>query len=413
MANIENSPFNRSSKTCRSPPSTPQPAEHAAEETLEALSTSDIKGWMVTIEKALNDVCQIAAEGKLNSEQKLNINTLARRVGNGVSQMAIHYQTLKQRACQIKTSLEALREKEDLAACLNDFKKSIKESIQENCSKPVAQNMSFADILKTNKSSVLRPSNLKSIAIYPNDALKSSDETKTLVQKIINPEQMKLHVRGMRKTRNGGVIISTESNEDIEKLRRSSQLTSSGLKVEEPHKRRPRIIVVGVPAALRDQEVFDSIYEQNLADKMPNMSRESFLSCIKLSHKSGKKDAPTCNFIIEVPANVRKALINQERIYINWTSCPVRDFTLVTRCFKCQQYGHAAKTCREVTCTCGHCGEQGHETKDCTKKDKPPKCATCSRFKKPSSHKTGDLECPAKKTAETRYINSIDYNEGA
>ena len=163
---------------------------------------------------------------------------------------------------------------------------------------------------------------------------------------------------------------------------------------------------------MADADVFQCMYEQNIADKFPEMSIESFLAVAKLSHKSGKRDAPTCNYIIEVPAKIRKALIYQERLFINWTSCPVRDFTLVTRCYKCQQYGHAAKSCREPNSSCGHCGETGHLMSDCAKKAEAPKCATCSRFNKPSKHKTGDAECPARKIAEYRYINSIDY-EGA
>lgn len=413
MANIENSPFNRSTKTCRSPPSTPQPQQHAAMEANETLSTNDIKYYMSTIEQCLNEVCTVAAEGKLNSDQKLKINNLSRKIANGVSQMAVHYQSLKQKAIMINTSYEALREKEDLAECLNKFKESLTESIKESCTKSVSEKVSFADMVKTNKNNFLRPENLSSIAIYPDDKFKSSEDTKSLVQKIIRPEQMKLQVRALRKTKNGGVIISTESKDDIEKLRKSTQLCSSGLKVEEANKRRPKIIVLGVPSALCEQELYDCIYEQNIADKLPNLTRETFLSCTKLSHKSGKKDAQTCNFILEVHPNIRKVLINQERVFINWTSCPVRDYTLVTRCFKCQQYGHAAKTCRETAYTCGHCGEPGHEAKECTKKTESPRCATCSRFKKPCNHKTGDLECPAKKIAESRYINSIDYNEGA
>lgn len=99
----------------------------------------------------------------------------------------------------------------------------------------------------------------------------------------------------------------------------------------------------------------------------------------------------------------------KDRAFINWSSCPVRDFTLVTRCYKCQQYGHAAKSCRETTYICGHCGELGHSIKECTKKEEEPKCATCLHFKKPSNHKTGAADCPAKIMAENRYINSIDY----
>lgn len=424
---MEGSPFNRSTMMRRSPPPTPTPGpppaptspqqprqDHAAEAKIETLDISEINNWMTSIEKCLNEVCAIAQDGKLNSEQKLRINTLSRKVGNGVSQMAVYYQDLKQKAGEVQISLQALREKRDLTDCLDNFRKTIEVSIKENCAQPTkTENSSFADMVKMNKNNYLRPSNLSSIAIYPDDKLKSSDDTKSLVQKIICPEKMKLHVRGLRKTKNGGVIISTETKDDIEKLRNSTQLSSSGLKVEEPHKRRPRIIVIGVPSALTDQEVYDCIYKQNLADKLPNMPRDSFLASLKLSHKSGKKEGPTCNFILEVPASIRKALITQDRVFINWTSCPVKDFTLVTRCFKCQQYGHAARTCRETTHTCGHCGQQGHQSNECTKSAEPSQCATCLRFKKPSDHKTGELECPARKIAESRYINSIDYNVGA
>ena len=385
-----------------------------AEEDILSLDTAEITKWLTLIEKCLNEVCTIAQEGKLNSDQKLRINSLSRKVGHGVSQMAVFYQDLKQKAIDIQTSLQTTRGNRDLTDCLENFRKTIQASIEENCAKSTTVGkVSFADMVKTNKNNYLRPNNLSSIAIYPNDKLKSSEDTKTLVQKIICPEQMKLHVRGLRKTKNGGVIISAETNNDIEKLKNSSQLISSDLKVAEPYKRRPRIIVIGVPSTLSDQEVYDCIYEQNLADKLPNLCRDSFLSSIKLSHKSGKKEGSTCNFILEVSASIRKSLINQDRLFINWTSCPVRDFTLVTRCFKCQQYGHAAKSCREATYTCGHCGEQGHQANECTKNAESLQCATCLRFKKPSSHKTGDLECPARKIAVTRYINSIDYNEGA
>lgn len=159
---------------------------------------------------------------------------------------------------------------------------------------------------------------------------------------------------------------------------------------------------------MTETEVYNCIFQQNLADKLKGMTLENFLSSVRLSHKSGRKNAETCNYVIEVPAEVRKALIINDRVFINWSSCPVRDFTLVTRCYKCQQYGHAAKTCRGVNTICGHCGE-AHEIKDCPKKVEPPKCATCLQFKKPSNHKTGDPDCPARQMAEKRYISLVDY----
>ncbi|XP_028174370.1 uncharacterized protein LOC114362981 [Ostrinia furnacalis] len=407
---MEGSPFNRSALTQRSPP--PTPTQHAPPaapvmEPLEVVATSELQNWMKSIEQCLNEVCIISSEGKLNTDQKLRISNLCRRVSNGTSQMAVQYQSLKQKAIQAHSNIQVLKESQDISQQLQDLKKSI-----EVTSKPISGAFSFADMVKKSPVNFIQPKNFSSVAIYPNDKMKSSEETKSLVQKIIKPEEMKLHVRGLRKTRDGGVIISTNSKDDIEKIKQSTQLRTSGLIIDETKKRKPRIIVLGVPASMDETEVFKCIYHQNLADKLQNTSLEAFMSSIKLSHKSGRKDTETCNYVIEVTAQIRKTLIANDRVFVNWSSCPVRDFTLVTRCYKCQQYGHAAKTCREANITCGHCGEVGHVLKDCNKKDEPSKCATCLHFKKPNNHKTGDAECPAKKLAEQRYINTIDY-EGA
>ena len=400
---MENSPFNRSAKTPRSPPPTPRPPS-PEEEAPEVVSTPEIQNWMTSIEQHLNEICQVSSEGKLNSDQKLKINSLCRKVANGTSQMAVLYQSLKQKALLNYNCFQALKEKQSLAEQLLELKQTIKDT-----KNTPAGPLSYTDVVKTRTNNFIRPSTVSSVAIYPNDKLKSSEETKSLVQKLVNPEKIKLHVRGLRKVKNGGLIISTDSKEDIEKLKHSVQQTSSDLTFDEPHKRKPRVIIVGVPVSMNEQEVYNCIFEQNLTDKMKDLSRDQFLTAIKLSHKSGKKEAEICNYIIEVPPTIRKALIAQNRVFINWSSCPVRDFTIVTRCFKCQQYGHAAKTCKNSVYTCGHCGEIGHSTKECTKQEQSPKCATCLVYKKPSNHKTGDVECPARKMAEQRYINSIDY----
>lgn len=416
---MDSSPFNRSGRTARTPPPippaeapapAPQPGPRRTEETaaasqdeLDAISTPEIQKWMQSIKQCLNEVCTIATEGKLNTEQKLKISTLCRKVGHGTSQMAVQYQSIKLRAFRAYSTLQAVQGEIDLSSQLQDIKHTIKVS-----SKPAVET-SFADMVKKGNNNFMKPLNLSSVAIYPHDKLKSSEETKSLVQKIIKPEEMNLHVRGLRKTRNGGVIISTESKGDIEKLKNSVQLANSGLQVDEQHKRKPRVVVIGVPSSLPEKEFFTCLYHQNLAETIQDCNLDQFLTSIKLSHKSGNKNAETCNYIIEVPALIRKALITKERVFVNWSSCPVRDFTLVTRCYKCQQYGHAAKSCRDSSDTCAHCGDRGHSIKECTKKAEEPKCATCLYFKKPSKHATGFADCPAKILAEKRYINTIDY----
>lgn len=407
------SPFSRSTRTSRSPPPLPQkrPTEGVEGPKIEAASTHEIQQWLSSIEHCLNEICTTSGESKLNTEQKLKISTVSRNVMGGVSQLAVQYQSLKQKYITAQMTIKTLTAQKETSTQLDDQLEVIKECIR---SAPKAQthSISFADVVRTRNSSIIRPPSTSTIAIYPASKDKSSEETKKLIQTIIKPEELKLHIRGMRKIKGGGVIISAEGKDDLEKLKRSEKLKSSGLQVEETTKRRPKIILLGVPATTSEKDLFECLYEQNISDKHQDLGREKFLNSIKLSHKSGKKDAAFCNFVLELTSDLRKIIIDQERVFINWTSCPVRDYTFVTRCYKCQQYGHSAKFCRETECTCGHCGRIGHSIKECSKQQEPANCATCQRFNKPSHHKTGDEQCPARKMAEARYMSSIDY-EGA
>ena len=73
-------------------------------------STPEIQRWMATIEQNLNEVCAIAADGKLNSEQKMKISNLCRKIGSGTSQMAVLYQSLKQKAIHANSMIETLKQ---------------------------------------------------------------------------------------------------------------------------------------------------------------------------------------------------------------------------------------------------------------------------------------------------------------
>lgn len=79
---------------------------------------------------------------------------------------------------------------------------------------------------------------MNAAAIYADGKSKKSDGTKTLVQKMICPEQLKLHVRELRIIRNGGVIINKETKNYTERLKQTMQLTKSGFKMDEPYKCR-------------------------------------------------------------------------------------------------------------------------------------------------------------------------------
>ncbi|KAJ2939737.1 hypothetical protein O0L34_g17930 [Tuta absoluta] len=373
---------------------------------VELVTTPEIDRWITEVERSLEEICTISNEStkKLDAEQKLRINTRSKSILAGIAHLTSKYQSIKYKYMMANREINSREEEIEIAAQIEDLKHCVKSTPI-----PVPQPASFADTVKIRNNSVVRPTASSSIAIYPASNDSSSDDTKKLIQTIIKPDELKLHICGVRKTKNGGVIISTNAKEDLEKLQKSKILRDSGLTVEVTTKKRPKVILLGVPSSTSEAELKDCIYQQNIAEKLPSLTKERAHSSIRLSHKSGRKEAASCNFILEVTAEIRKLLIQQGRVFINWTSCPVKDFTLVTRCYSCQQYGHSAKFCKDTATTCGHCGCTGHSIKDCTNKDQPGKCATCLRFKKPSTHKTGDEQCPARKIAELRLLSSIDY----
>ena len=75
----------------------------------------------------------------------------------------------------------------------------------------------------------------------------------------------------------------------------------------------------------------------------------------------------------------------------------------VTQCFRCLEYGHIAKRCKNLT-KCGFCANIGHLSQDCLKKEDRSShhCALCRR--RGANHTAWAKECPIRKekTEEAR-----------
>src|ERR1700712_2871678 len=85
------------------------------------------------------------------------------------------------------------------------------------------------------------------------------------------------------------------------------------------------------------------------------------------------------------------------KIKIGWTVCRLREATRPKMCFRCLDFGHMAKDCKNTDRSklCRRCGEEGHIAKDC---QKDPRCMLCKEdSKKP--HITGSSRCPRYRSA--------------
>lgn len=261
-------------------------------------------------------------------------------------------------------------------------------------------------------SKVNRPikSTQQVVIIRPSEAMKckSSDDTKKEVMKFIDPKRDKIHVKNLRKIRDNGILIETESKYDLAKIATSADLKKHGFKIERPGKKEPRILIYDVQSSLTEQEIKDAIFEQN-PDLVEGMEKSTFDTELKLQFRVGKRREDLTNWVAEVTPALRNKIRKIGRIYIEWQFCRIQDFIGLSRCYQCQVYGHVAKYCRQETSSCGHCAEDGHRASDCPKKAEPAKCASCKRFKKPTNHSVLDKNCPAYKFALEKLVNKIDY----
>ena len=64
------------------------------------------------------------------------------------------------------------------------------------------------------------------------------------------------------------------------------------------------------------------------------------------------------------------------------------------RCFKCQQIGHLASKCKEISVICPNCAG-AHTGEECRADTNRYRCINCSKAGRPANHASWDHTCPS------------------
>ncbi|XP_053997451.1 uncharacterized protein LOC128886530 [Hylaeus anthracinus] len=245
------------------------------------------------------------------------------------------------------------------------------------------------------------------ITIYPaeNNKAENSEETKMKLMANLLPAKEKLKIRSIRKISNNGVLIETETKDDLDRVLHNNKLSAIGLTAGLPTKKRPKMIIYDVPKHLSEKEITTAIKHQNLE----HISKNSYIDEFKLLFKTGDRNKETVNWVIEVSPTIRNILKERNKIFIDWSACYIRDYIAISRCYKCQNFGHIALHCKATVSTCGHCAQDGHSYKNCPKKESNPSCINCKRANRPHDHSNRTQTCPAYKHAIETHIAKINY----
>lgn len=292
-----------------------------------------------------------------------------------------------------------------------DERNSIEEKVEAIATRKetYAEKIKKVAAPKVGKKPIITKVKENTVLLYPEnpDGNGTSDRTKSAIKKVLVPQKDNLQIKKIIPITKGGIIIQTGSAKTASVIREAAK-KAHGIKCVENKIKRPRLQIFDVESEMSEEAFLQHLYTQNLQDA--GVDEKEMRENVKVCFKYGKKDEEFCKLVIECSPKIREHLIRMGRIYIEYASCKVSDYLVVTRCYQCQQYGHLSKYCKAKTPTCSRCGEDGHNHKECRQPKEVEVCANCRTAKKDSKHRVGTMKCPIYARAVERLVGSIQYN---
>jgi hypothetical protein len=243
---------------------------------------------------------------------------------------------------------------------------------------------------------------VKSRGAHPPDTIKQILKTK------INPGEINVGVNTF-KLFNGGVLIETNSKEEIEVLDKEIQAKCGDELEANVHMlRKPRLIILNVPEDISTTNIENSILRQN-----PDLNLKKGSIAAKFTYVKKKMHR---NAEVEVGGGGNQKDTTIQQSELGWQICKIEDYLVATRCFKCSNFNHRTQDCRgEVTCPL-RAGP--HTLKECKGASTTFKCTNCANYNKHNPtknisvvHSSLDRKYPSlhavleKKQTEFRILN--------
>lgn len=294
---------------------------------------------------------------------------------------------------EIKTEIKSLMT--EIKSLKNDTDRYNTKGLENNLYAQVLRNRS--EKYEENKGG------LPSLIIKPKQKQKS-EKTKKDLRNQIQPSQLKIGIKNMRETKQGGMVIKCSEKEDIKLLKQAAEdCLGKDYDIELPKLNLPKIKIVGYSGDKSPEELEDIIKQQNKWIEHKDK--------LKINYIRKNRGKHTSTIYSECSPELYWKMMDHKKLFIGWERCIVYENLAVTKCFKCQGYFHKSNNC-ENEISCEHCAGN-HERKSCTTQIK--KCKNCEianikyKLGHNVNHTASDPECPSTKYHLNLIRSKTDY----
>lgn len=231
--------------------------------------------------------------------------------------------------------------------------------------------------------------------------------TKEEIMKQIESGEVENGFTEVRNRRGGKVMLITSSVDKHRKLVENANKPGSTITTQ-PAQGTRTLKIMGVEGGLSKLELAKTIVKENAGifgrtDEADATRAVQVISSVITP--GGMNEDWVVRIGIGEANKIREA---GDRINVDLRSVKVRDWAVVTRCFRCSEFGHRAIHCRKEPC-CQRCGG-GHAVGDC--RAAVPECPNCKKEGRPAArHSAAASSCQAHQQAlqRERRKNSFLY----
>ena len=174
-----------------------------------------------------------------------------------------------------------------------------------------------------------------------------------------------------------------------------------GVKVSEPKKMHPKMVIYNLPASYSDDQVISSIINDNQYIKELVEKDNCYINKVFSMVSSDWKK----KMVFKMSPKIREVIARCGwTITIGYNSYQVYDRIQIHKCRHCGMFGHVISKCNKINrnLVCHYCSGP-HYTINCHMQYR--KCRICLS----PSHNSENLDCPALQHATIRKIENTDY----